>query len=94
MGSTPKRPNFLIIVADDLGFSDCGLFGKRLSLVWFWLIENTKVLLEERFELRILISLLEMERGLPDFILLLPARMCPTPSACTSLLADAIANAL
>ncbi|KAL1593142.1 hypothetical protein SLS60_010749 [Paraconiothyrium brasiliense] len=27
----PKRPNFLIIVADDLGFSDCGCFGSEIS---------------------------------------------------------------
>ena len=27
----PKRPNFLIIVADDLGFSDCGSFGSEIS---------------------------------------------------------------
>ncbi|KAJ4351413.1 uncharacterized protein N0V89_006755 [Didymosphaeria variabile] len=26
-----KRPNFLIIVADDLGFSDCGCFGSEIS---------------------------------------------------------------
>ena len=25
-----KRPNFLIIVADDLGFSDCGCFGSEI----------------------------------------------------------------
>ncbi|KAL2784030.1 alkaline-phosphatase-like protein [Aspergillus keveii] len=32
--TTPKRdprPNFLIIVADDLGFSDCGCFGAEIS---------------------------------------------------------------
>jgi len=28
---TAKRPNFLIIVADDLGFSDCGCFGSEIS---------------------------------------------------------------
>jgi arylsulfatase len=27
----PKRPNFLIIVADDLGFSDCGCYGSEIS---------------------------------------------------------------
>jgi arylsulfatase len=26
-----KRPNFLIIVADDLGFSDCGCFGSEIE---------------------------------------------------------------
>ncbi|KAJ9498021.1 hypothetical protein H2202_006624 [Exophiala xenobiotica] len=26
-----KRPNFLIIVADDLGFSDCGCYGSEIS---------------------------------------------------------------
>lgn len=26
-----KRPNFLVIVADDLGFSDCGCFGSEIS---------------------------------------------------------------
>ncbi|KAJ0420219.1 alkaline-phosphatase-like protein [Aspergillus carlsbadensis] len=34
MSSTPKRdtrPNFLVIVADDLGFSDCGCFGAEIS---------------------------------------------------------------
>lgn len=37
MGSVPgqdtagKRPNFLIIVADDLGFSDCGCFGSEIQ---------------------------------------------------------------
>jgi arylsulfatase len=25
------RPNFLVIVADDLGFSDCGCFGSEIS---------------------------------------------------------------
>ena len=28
--SAGKRPNFLIIVADDLGFSDCGCFGSEI----------------------------------------------------------------
>lgn len=28
---TDKRPNFLVIVADDLGFSDCGCFGSEIS---------------------------------------------------------------
>lgn len=28
--NAPKRPNFLIIVADDLGFSDCGCFGSEI----------------------------------------------------------------
>jgi len=28
---TAKRPNFLVIVADDLGFSDCGCFGSEIS---------------------------------------------------------------
>ncbi|KAI1334552.1 alkaline phosphatase-like protein [Xylariaceae sp. FL0016] len=27
----PKRPNFLVIVADDLGFSDCGCFGSEIA---------------------------------------------------------------
>ena len=32
MGSIPaKRPNFLVIVADDLGFSDCGCYGSEIS---------------------------------------------------------------
>lgn len=26
-----KRPNFLVIVADDLGFSDCGCFGSEIQ---------------------------------------------------------------
>lgn len=26
----PKRPNFLVIVADDLGFSDVGCFGGEI----------------------------------------------------------------
>lgn len=26
-----KRPNFLIIVADDLGFSDCSSFGGEIN---------------------------------------------------------------
>lgn len=26
-----KRPNFLVIVADDLGFSDCGCFGSEIE---------------------------------------------------------------
>ncbi|KAF2762980.1 arylsulfatase [Pseudovirgaria hyperparasitica] len=30
MSSTGKRPNFLIIVADDLGFSDVGAFGSEI----------------------------------------------------------------
>lgn len=29
--SSIKRPNFLIIVADDLGFSDCGCFGSEIQ---------------------------------------------------------------
>jgi arylsulfatase len=29
--SDDTRPNFLIIVADDLGFSDCGCFGSEIS---------------------------------------------------------------
>lgn len=28
---TEKRPNFLVIVADDLGFSDCGCFGSEIQ---------------------------------------------------------------
>ncbi|KAF4465227.1 Arylsulfatase [Fusarium albosuccineum] len=28
---TEKRPNFLVIVADDLGFSDCGCFGSEIE---------------------------------------------------------------
>jgi hypothetical protein len=28
---TPQRPNFLIIVADDLGFSDIGAFGGEVA---------------------------------------------------------------
>ncbi|KAF1966596.1 alkaline phosphatase-like protein [Bimuria novae-zelandiae CBS 107.79] len=33
MGSIPeqKRPNFLVIVADDLGYSDIGCFGGEIS---------------------------------------------------------------
>ena len=31
MGSPAKKPNFLIIVADDLGFSDCGCFGGEIK---------------------------------------------------------------
>lgn len=31
MSSTKKRPNFLVIVADDLGFSDVGAFGSEIS---------------------------------------------------------------
>lgn len=32
MGSLPSaRPNFLVIVADDLGFSDCGCYGSEIS---------------------------------------------------------------
>jgi len=27
----PKRPNFLVIVADDLGFSDLGCFGGEIK---------------------------------------------------------------
>ncbi|KAL2406416.1 Arylsulfatase [Exophiala dermatitidis] len=30
-GASPKRPNFLIIVADDLGFSDVGAFGGEIK---------------------------------------------------------------
>lgn len=30
MGSSEKRPNFLVIVADDLGFSDVGCFGSEI----------------------------------------------------------------
>lgn len=30
MGSMSKRPNFLIIVADDLGYSDIGPFGSEI----------------------------------------------------------------
>ncbi|KAK5079279.1 hypothetical protein LTR51_001475 [Lithohypha guttulata] len=30
MNSTSKRPNFLIIVADDMGFSDAGCFGSEI----------------------------------------------------------------
>lgn len=29
--AAPRRPNFLVIVADDLGFSDCGCFGSGIS---------------------------------------------------------------
>lgn len=29
-GASKKRPNFLIIVADDLGFSDLGCFGAEI----------------------------------------------------------------
>jgi arylsulfatase len=29
--TTPKRPNFLIIVADDLGYSDIGPFGSEIK---------------------------------------------------------------
>jgi arylsulfatase len=29
--AAPKRPNFLIIVADDLGFSDVGAFGGEIK---------------------------------------------------------------
>lgn len=29
-GKTDQRPNILIIVADDLGFSDCGCFGSEI----------------------------------------------------------------
>lgn len=31
MSKTPARPNFLVIVADDLGFSDLGAFGGEIS---------------------------------------------------------------
>ncbi|KIV79655.1 hypothetical protein PV11_07204 [Exophiala sideris] len=31
MTNEAKRPNFLIIVADDLGFSDCGCYGSEIS---------------------------------------------------------------
>lgn len=33
MGSipSPKRPNFLVIVADDLGYSDIGCFGSEIA---------------------------------------------------------------
>lgn len=31
MADHPKRPNFLVIVADDLGFSDCGCFGSEIQ---------------------------------------------------------------
>ncbi|KAH8888985.1 alkaline phosphatase-like protein [Thozetella sp. PMI_491] len=30
-GHGPARPNFLVIVADDLGFSDCGCFGSEIQ---------------------------------------------------------------
>lgn len=30
MGSTTKRPNFLVVVADDLGFSDTGPYGSEI----------------------------------------------------------------
>ena len=30
-GLTGSRPNFLVIVADDLGFSDCGCFGSEIQ---------------------------------------------------------------
>lgn len=34
----PQRPNFLVILADDLGFSDIGAFGarspRRTSMPW------------------------------------------------------------
>lgn len=30
MATATKRPNFLIIVADDLGFSDVGCFGAEI----------------------------------------------------------------
>ncbi|MEB3192139.1 MAG: sulfatase-like hydrolase/transferase, partial [Snowella sp.] len=29
--SQPKRPNILLVVSDDLGFSDLGLFGSEVS---------------------------------------------------------------
>lgn len=28
---SPKRPNFLVLVADDLGFSDCSCFGSEIQ---------------------------------------------------------------
>ncbi|KAF6835975.1 arylsulfatase [Colletotrichum musicola] len=31
MAQLQKRPNFLVIVADDLGFSDCGCFGSEIQ---------------------------------------------------------------
>lgn len=31
MARPDKRPNFLVIVADDLGFSDCSCFGSEIS---------------------------------------------------------------
>ncbi|EXJ77351.1 arylsulfatase [Capronia epimyces CBS 606.96] len=31
LGGQRQRPNFLIIVADDLGFSDCGCFGSEIE---------------------------------------------------------------
>ena len=31
MESGKKRPNFLVIVADDLGFSDIGCFGSEIK---------------------------------------------------------------
>jgi len=31
MEKSGKRPNFLVIVADDLGFSDCGCFGSEIQ---------------------------------------------------------------
>lgn len=37
MAQTPKRPNFLVIVADDLGFSDIEPYGSEIStpnLAW------------------------------------------------------------
>ncbi|EXJ84848.1 arylsulfatase [Capronia epimyces CBS 606.96] len=30
-GAVPARPNFLVIVADDLGFSDVGAFGGEIK---------------------------------------------------------------
>jgi arylsulfatase A-like enzyme len=30
MASSGKRPNFLVMVADDLGFSDVGCFGSEI----------------------------------------------------------------
>jgi arylsulfatase A-like enzyme len=31
MAAPKKRPNFLIIVADDMGFSDVGCFGSEIK---------------------------------------------------------------
>ncbi|KAH8807309.1 alkaline-phosphatase-like protein [Xylogone sp. PMI_703] len=52
MGATPpvspgsRRPNFLIIVADDLGFSDCGCYGSEIQT------PNIDALVEESGALR------------------------------------------